>query len=368
MLKKIDAKIIIFGILALLIIGGAFVLYKLQFKKEIQLKTEEKTGNINILLLGRGGGKHEAPNLTDTIIVATINPEKKMMNLVSIPRDLWSPDLQAKVNTAYSYGQDKDGQGKLLAKTILGRITGKQIDYVLVIDFSGYVKLVDHLGGIDVNVRNTLDDYKYPIEDKEDDPCEKTPEEIIDLSAQIATGSASETDAFPCRYKYIHFDKGVQHMNGETALEFVRSRHGVNGEGSDFARAQRQQDVINAIRDKSLSLGIILNPLKVLGAFNIIKDNIDTNARVTEIDDFINLANKMQGAKITSTVIDFGDEAKKRYGLLTTPSIGNAAKYRQWVLIPRAGDGNFSEIKEYLTCIEEGLVCEIGEEGIKRRR
>jgi len=179
MLKKIDAKIIIFGILALLIIGGAFVLYKLQFKKEIQLKTEEKTGNINILLLGRGGGKHEAPNLTDTIIVATINPEKKMMNLVSIPRDLWSPDLQAKVNTAYSYGQDKDGQGKLLAKTILGRITGKQIDYVLVIDFSGYVKLVDHLGGIDVNVRNTLDDYKYPIEDKEDDPA------VINISILI---------------------------------------------------------------------------------------------------------------------------------------------------------------------------------------
>ena len=367
MLEKLskNQKIIIVLVGVLILFLGTFVFYKFYFKKDIQLKVEKKTGNINVLILGKGGGRHEGPDLTDTIILATINPDKNTVNLISIPRDLWVPDLNAKINTAYAFGQEKDKQGKLLAKSFISKIAEKQIDYVLVVDFSAFVSLVDHLGGIDVNVRNTLDDYKYPMEGKEDDPCDLTDEEIIDLSEQIATGSAKAEDVFPCRYKHIHFDKGIQHMNGEEALEFVRSRHGINGEGSDFARSMRQQDVINALRDKSLSLGIILNPLKVLGIFNIIKDNVDTNADVREIDDFINLANKMKGAKIISTIIDFGDEDQERYGLLMHPPISEAQKL-QWVLIPRVGDGDFSEVQEYVKCVEEGLVCKIEKVGIKK--
>lgn len=366
MLKRFqDRKKIILGVCFLILVVVAFVFYKFYFKKDIELKTEKKTGNINVLILGKGGGAHEGPDLTDTIIVATINPSKNEAILISIPRDLWIPDLQAKINTAYSYGQERDGQGKLLSKTAVSQVTGKQIDYVLVIDFSGFVNLIDHLGGIDINVRKTLDDYKYPVEGKEDDPCGRTPEEIIDLSAQIATDSARAGDAFPCRYKHIRFEAGIQHMNGEQALEFVRSRHGINGEGSDFARSQRQQDVINAIKNKALSLGIILNPIKVLGIFNILKDNIDTNAELNEVDDFINLANKMKEAKITSAVIDFGDEKNGRIGLLIHPPISEQQKL-QWVLIPRLGDGNFSEIQEYIKCIEEGLVCKIEQNGIKK--
>jgi len=364
MLKKFqDNKKIVLAALGLFILFvGAVFFYKIYFKKEIQLKTEKKTGNINVLVLGKGGGRHEGPDLTDTIMVATINPNKNTVTLISIPRDLWIPDLAAKINTAYSYGQERGDQGKLLAKTAVSQVTGKQIDYVLVVDFDAFINLVDHLGGIDVNVRKTLDDYRYPIEGAEDDPCGRTDEEIIDLSAQISTGSAKPEDAFPCRYTHIRFDQGIRRMTGEEALKFVRSRHGINGEGSDFARTLRQQDVINAIRDKSLSAGIILNPFKVLGAFNIIKDNIDTNADVRELDDFINLANKMQRAKITSVVIDFGDEREGRYGLLMHPPISNAQKL-QWVLIPRIGDGDFSEIHEYIKCIEEGLICEIEKKG-----
>ena len=365
MLKKIrdNKKIILaaFGLFILLVVST--LLYRFYLKPDIQLKTEKKTGNINVLILGKGGGRHEGPDLTDTIIVASINPSKNAVTLISIPRDLWIPDLAAKINTAYSYGQEKNNQGKLLAKTAVGQVTGKEIDYVLVVDFSAFVNLVDQLGGIDVNVRKTLDDYKYPIEGKEDDPCDLTSEEIIDLSEQIATGSAKPEEIFPCRYRHVHFDQGIQHMNGKQALEFARSRHGVNGEGSDFARSQRQQDVIDAIRNKSLSLGIILNPLKVLGVFNIIQDNIDTNADVSEIDDFINLANKMQGAKIASVVLDFGDLSQKRYGLLMHPPISDAQKL-QWVLIPRIGDGDFSEIHRYIKCVESGLVCKIEEEGL----
>ncbi len=360
-----NKKIILSALGLIVLLIGAVFFYKIYFKKEIELKTEKKTGNINVLILGKGGGRHEGPDLTDTIMVAAINPNKNTVTLISIPRDLWIPDLAAKINTAYSYGQERGGQGKLLAKTAVSQAIGKQIDYVLVVDFDAFINLVDHLGGIDINVKRAFDDYKYPITGKEDDLCDHTEEELIDLSAQIATGSADAPDVFPCRFEHIRFDQGVRHMDGEEALKFVRSRHGLNGEGSDFARSQRQQDVINAIRDKGLSLGIILNPLKVIGAFNIIKDNIDTNADVREIDDFINLATKMQGAKISSVVLDFGDEGKKRYGLLMHPPISDAQKL-QWVLIPRKGDGDFSEIHDYIKCIEDGLTCKIEEKGIDR--
>lgn len=350
------------AIILVVIVG--FLVYKFLIQKDIELKTE-KSGNINVLLLGKGGGTHDGPDLTDTIILANINPEKSTVNLVSIPRDLWIPDIEAKINKTYYIGKQKNDREKVLLKSVVRKVTGKQVDYIFVIDFSGFVKLIDHIGGIDVNVRRTLDDYKYPIEGKEDDACDKTKEEIIDLSAQIATGSAKDTDAFPCRYKRIRFDRGVQHLTGIEALEFVRSRHGINGEGSDFARSQRQQDVINAVKDKVLSLGILLNPIKVLGAFNIIKDNIDMNAKITEIDDFINLARKMEKAKIKSFVIDFGNESEKRYGLLTEPAPTEAKRF-QYNLVPRVGDGNFSEIKDYVTCIEGGYICEVSDEGIIR--
>jgi LCP family protein required for cell wall assembly len=364
-LKKRKYVLIILGLIMLLV--SAVLYYKVFLRQEVELKIEEKTGNINVLFLGKGGGRHEGPDLTDTIIVASINPDKNTVTLISIPRDLWIPDLAAKINTAYAYGQEKNKQGKVLAKSVVSKVTGKQIDYVLVVDFNAFIKLVDHLGGIDVNVRKTLDDYKYPIAGKEEDPCGKTEEEIIDFSKQIATGAAKTEDIFPCRYKHIHFDAGVQNMSGEQALEFVRSRYGINGEGSDFARSQRQQDVINAIRDKSLSLGIILNPFKVMGIFNIIKDNIDTNADIREIDDFMNLANKIQRAKVTNVVIDYGDEEEKRNGLLVNPPLSEAKKF-QWVLIPRIGDGNFSEIHEYIKCVEEGLGCKIEEEGVSKSK
>src|SRR3990172_2633289 len=169
---------VILAVLGLFVLSvGAVFFYKIYFKKEIQLKTEKKTGNINVLVLGKGGGRHEGPDLTDTIMVATINPNKNRVTLISIPRDLWIPDLAAKINTAYSYGQERGDQGKLLAKTAISQVTGKQIDYVLVVDFDAFVNLVDHLGGIDVNVKQTLDDYRYPIEGAEDDPCGRTDEE-----------------------------------------------------------------------------------------------------------------------------------------------------------------------------------------------
>lgn len=362
MLKR--NKIVTIFLCVIVVVVFALFVNKFVLNKKIELKTESG-GSINVLLLGKGGGKHDGPDLTDTIILANINTKTNQVVLVSIPRDLWVPDIKGKINKAYTIGQENNKQGILLTKAVVSKVTGQTIDYVVVIDFSGFVKIIDYLGGVDVEVARTLDDYAYPVEGKEEDACEKTEEEIVDLTAQIATASAKEWEAFPCRYKHLHVPQGTQHMDGQLALEFSRSRHGVNGEGTDFARSQRQQKVISAVRDKVLSIGTILNPIKILGIFNILKDNIDTNIQLTEFDDFINLANQMKNSKITSHVVDFGDESAGRYGLLTEPP-RTKDKGFQSVLVPRIGESDFSEIKEYVDCITAGSVCTVQKIGINK--
>lgn len=359
MLKKNRVLIIVFGILIL--IGIFSLANKFVIHKKVDLKSQER-GNINILVLGKGGGVHEGPDLTDTIILANINPDKNRANLFSIPRDLWVPDLKGKINRAYSDGRKQDDQGLVLASAAVKRITGQDVGYTVVIDFSGFVKLIDYLGGIDVEVARPLDDYHYPIEGKETETCDHPEEEIKEFTA---TSSAEQDlwEYFSCRYKHLHVDQGNVHMDGETALEFSRSRHGVNGEGGDFSRSRRQQEVISAVKEKVLSLGIILNPIKVVGIFNILKDNIDTNVKPGEFDDFINLARQMQDAKIQSFVVDFGDQSQNRFGLLKE-AVPTAAKSFQYNLIPRMGDGDFSEIQDYIKCIVEGHICEVSDEGL----
>jgi polyisoprenyl-teichoic acid--peptidoglycan teichoic acid transferase len=362
LLKMLNKKNIPFIIAGLIVLAFAIVLFnKFVFNKNIQLK-RAVTGNINVLILGRGGGVHDGPDLTDTLIFAMFNPNKKTADLISIPRDLWVPQIKGRVNLAYAQGEKNNKQGLLLSKAALERVLGQKIDYVVVIDFSGFVKLIDHLGGVDVDVASALDDYRYPVEGKEQELCGHPEEEVKEF---VATGPAELElwNYFDCRYKHIHVDKGVQHMNGQQALEFSRSRHGVGAEGSDFARSRRQQEVITAVRNKLLSLGIILNPVKVLGIYNILSDNIDTNIKTEEIDDFINLARNMQESKIESYVLDFGNQADGRDGLLKE-ALPEASKGYSYNLIPRVGDGNFAEIHDYVGCIAGGHICEISDEGI----
>src|SRR5205085_4690423 len=120
----------------------------------------------------------DGPNLTDTIIFASIDQNNKKVTLVSLPRDLWIPDLQAKINTIYSDGEDK-GKGKGLpqAESAIGKILGQPIHYGFRIDFGGFVKAVDEIGGLDIQVERTFDDYAYPVSGKEDETCRHTNQE-----------------------------------------------------------------------------------------------------------------------------------------------------------------------------------------------
>jgi polyisoprenyl-teichoic acid--peptidoglycan teichoic acid transferase len=349
--------LIIIGILFLIVFGKIIVtavrlspvLFQLVFNRKVEIKKSD--GNINILLLGIGGGSHDGPNLSDTMIFASISQSKNKVTLISLPRDLWSPDLDNKINVAYADGESKrKGGGLIESKAAVGKILGQPIDYGIRVDFTGFVKAVDLVGGLDVSINSAFNDYAYPVEGKEKDSCGKSDTDIQTF-VQTASASAEENLAafFPCRYQHIHFDKGLNHMTGIDALEFVRSRHAVGSEGTDFARSTRQQEIIKAFKDKVLSLGILLNPGKVMGLYDILQSSIDTDINQNEFDDFIRLADKMKGAEIKNAVIDYGDSQSGRPGLLINPQPSAAYDFA-WILIPRIGAENFSEIQKYVGC------------------
>lgn len=213
------------------------ILHVSPFKILITPDKLKKTNNVvNIVLLGKGGGAHDGPNLTDSINIASINLQTKNIILMSLPRDIWSEPLKEKINAAYAIGEAKDpGKGGLiLAKAEVGGVIGQTIHYAAVIDFEKFEELINFFGGVDIHVEKSFTDNQFPIPGRENDTC------------------GGDTD-YKCRYESLSFQKGMQHMDGETALNFVRSRHGNNDEGSDFARGKRQQKVISAVMAKKFT-------------------------------------------------------------------------------------------------------------------
>lgn len=364
--KRVGVAIFVFFVIILGIGIFHFMKYlsivpQIIFNKGINLK-ETKDKRIDVLLLGIGGGTHDGPDLTDTIIFASIDPNTKKVDLISLPRDLWIPKLGAKVNATYTFAEEKQkGTGLQTMKDAVSNILGQPVDYAVKIDFDGFVKAVDMMGGLDITVDNTFDDYAYPITGKEADTCGHTDQEITDLTAQEASGSATDLDAFPCRYEHLHFDKGPQHMDGVTALKYVRSRHAEGIEGSDFARSKRQEKVISSFKEKLFSAGTLLNPIKIADLVNILQNSIETDIKTDEYDDFVRLAQKLKGAKIQSTVLDMGEG--DRLGLLVNPPISKEYN-NAWVLSPRTGNGNYTEIQEYVRCFIAGSDCIVTETGV----
>lgn len=333
---------------------GVTVLTGVIFDKSIGVKNEK--GIVRIALLGRGGGVHEGPDLTDTIMIASIDTNANHVSIFSLPRDFWYKEKQEKINTVYSHAKIEDSNTALKEITdVLSSITGQEIHYTFLIEFEGFVEVVDALGGITVSVENSFTDPEYPIEGKEQDTCGKSEDELQALST-----ASSQLEAFPCRYKAISFEKGEIKMDGKKALEFVRSRHALGSEGTDFARSKRQQQVLSALKEKVLSLGVLANPPKLLSIYGIVSKNIETNIQEGELDDFVKLAQKMRESQINTYVFDYGDELKGTFGLLENPLITEEYNY-QWVLIPRKGSGDYSEIRDYISCVEDQMICEITE-------
>ncbi len=325
-------------------------------KTVVQLITDtglkSDKGRTNILLLGIGGDGHDGPDLTDTMVLASIDTQGKDVALISIPRDLWIPNLNAKINSAYAYGQDQNSQGLSLAKKTISNIFGVPVHYAFRIDFNGFVKAVDLVGGLDLTVDNSFSDPRYPITGKENDLCGLTIEtQNIDGADQEvvkdATGSATpiskindDNDPFTCRYETLTFKKGPTHMDGATALKFVRSRHGTNGEGSDFARSARQQKVILAFRNKVISSKTLTSPATLIDLEKTFSSSIDTDIGSQEIPLLAKLGLKIDPAAIRRVVLTAGEDDSHL-------DVGPPENYGgAFVLIPKGA--NWADLADYI--------------------
>lgn len=342
-------------------------------------------GRVNILLLGIAGGSHDGANLTDTILVATYDLKTNQLYLFSIPRDLWLPALKSKANAVYEIGLSQ-GSGLQLAKVVMGNILGIPIHYGLRVDFRGFVKAIDAIDGIDVEVQTAFDDYQYPIQGKENDLCGYEEKEVdfseeeakklnIEIGKQkvmvspdgtIATDSAQEDKGikyFSCRYEHISFEKGQMHMNGAIALAYVRSRHGTNGEGSDFARSKRQQRVIEVVKSKILSLETLTNPGRISDLINTLGKSIDSDISAKDGLEFYKLSKKLD--KTHSFVLDNSPKAdlpNGRTSLLIHPSPADYGG--AFVLVSE--DDDFSIIQGYVRKILTGEITEYEATGSAR--
>lgn len=245
----------------------------------------DRDGRINILLLGMGGVRHEGPYLTDTIMIASIEQKTKRVGLVSVPRDLAAPIPGygwRKINHANALGEEGGrGQGAELAKSVLSELLDLPIHYYLRVDFAGFKKLIDDLGGIDVYADHSFTDTSFP------------------------TGQNGDVTT-------VSFEKGWQQMDGERALQFARSRLGGSGEGSDFARARRQQKILQAVKEKVFSLGTLRSPAKINAVLDGLRDHVTTNFTTWEMISAARLASSMNADKVVTAVLDDSPE-----GLLT---------------------------------------------------
>ncbi len=325
-------------------------------KTVVQLLTDsglkKDRGRTNVLLLGIGGKGHDGPDLTDTIMLASIDQDAKDVILVSIPRDLWVPAESTKINHVYSYGEEVGGQGLEVARNTVEELLGIPVHYAFRIDFNGFIKAVNLVDGLKINVDTSFTDTKYPISGKENDLCNLTieTEEKEGIQIQVvkdATGSAipiseinEKNDPFICRYETLTFEKGPTKMDGTIALKFVRSRHGTNGEGSDFARSTRQQKVILAFREKILSQETLTDPKKIIALLSTFDASIDTDIDDEAIPLFAKLVPKVNGENIRSIVLD----ATRLESVL---EFGSPQYYGgQSVVVPKNGD--WETLRNYL--------------------
>lgn len=294
------------------------------------LPIRHDNNQVNVLFMGIGGGNHEGPTLTDSMILVNLNLTTKKVAFVSLPRDIWVEEIKGKINAIYEVGErKKDGTGLILAKATVSQLLGVPVHYAVVIDFAAFEKIVDVLGGIEVNVDKTFDDYSYPIEGREDDLCGKTADELKD----IVITDQNINEVFPCRFESLHFSQGPQVFTGKQALKFVRSRHAKGEEGTDFARSKRQIKVITAIKNKITKPEVFLNPTYLIKMSDELKNDLFTDLGVDQLiylgKDFVSV--DLSAVKTLS--LDMG--TKEQPGLLTNPPV---SKFGAYVLIPTNGD------------------------------
>jgi len=249
---------------------------------------------LNVLLLGTDARPDEVDvPRTDTMILASLDPQSQSLGLLSLPRDLWLPipglGFSSKINTAYQLGETEGypGGGPQLSKDTVSSFIGQPVQYFVRVNFQGFVELVDLIGGVDVVVPATIHDDQYPTEDY--------------------------------GYQTFHLDAGVQHLDGETALKYVRTRN----IDDDYSRARRQQQVIRAVADKVLRADMLPTLLpKLPRLLYTMRSSIETDIPMAVMLDLANYARGAALRDVRQLVLDnsFGEETYAENGA--------------WILLP----------------------------------
>lgn len=288
-----------------------------------QLKGEGD-GRVNVLLLGVGGAGHDGPDLTDTMLLVSIDPVNNKAALLSIPRDLWVKmpnnfiSNYQKINAAYESGkyyylrredpsnsnQNAVKAGFSAADQVVSNVLGVKVDYNGLVDFKAFQEGVDIVGGISLNV----------------------PTELYD-----------PTIAWENHWNPVIAKAGLQTMNGNQALLYVRSRE----TSSDFARSQRQRAVLVSLKDKALSLGILSNPFKISQLLSTFGNNVSTDISLSDAEAFYGISQKIGNSDIQS--IGLADPPNN---YVTTANQGGIS-----VVEPRAGIFDYSAIQTYIRSV-----------------
>ncbi len=322
-------KLALFTVALIVIIGG-YLGYKLYATQKSVLKGggqaaavctgdvpvdalhKDKLNRINILKVGIGGPSHSGPDLTDTIMIASVDTINNKVDLLSIPRDLWVQNGYGanKINSIYpnakyastakdNNGKIKDGLNVLNKK--ITEITGVPIHYNVIVNFKAFKDAVNAVGGVTFYV----------------------PERLYDPSVAWENG-----------YNPVIAEKGTQSFNGKKALLYARSRE----TSSDFARGERQRQLIVALKDKVLSLGTFSNPIKISNLLDSFGSNVYTNFDLTSVKCLYK-----HGSEIPSSNIKSLDLVTPPHGLLTTGPINGLS-----TVYPRAGLFNYKPIQDYI--------------------
>lgn len=284
--------------------------------------TGQQEDRINILILGIGGPGHDGPYLSDTNIVISLKPSTKEAALISIPRDL-AVKIDGhglrKINNADAFGEaEKANNGGEYARQIFAETFNLDIPYYIRLDFTAFTDIINAVGGIDINVPRSFTDYQYP----------------------------------GAHYSFVttSFKAGPEHMDGARALVFARSRHGNNGEGSDFARAKRQQLVLSALKAKILSANTLLNPVTIQKIWDSLSQHVVTNLDFAQMMYIANLGKDVDG-NIRHLVID---DSVSGY---LKPVMSSDGAY---LLVPKTGD--FTDINNAVQNVFESTSTNITEE------
>jgi anionic cell wall polymer biosynthesis LytR-Cps2A-Psr (LCP) family protein len=308
-------------------------------------KSIKNAKHVGFLLLGYGGAGHQGGFLSDVILVAYFDVEKQKLALIHIPRDIWvnitvgDTTIPTKINGALALGTksgnyptkdlptDSVLRGSYLSKIAVKEVTGLDIDFVISVDFSSFQKAIDSIKGVDVHVGTAFEDSWYPVKGRELELCGHSPEDVTAMSATMSGFNLEKQ--FPCRYEHLIFNKGTNHMDGEIALKFVRSRHS----SSDFARGERQTELLLAVKDKLFTLKALD---RIPEFFTSLSKFVKTDLSIETITDF------------SPVLLKLADFQVERIGLNTTNVLTlSTSQSGASILKPKSGD-NWTDAHKHI--------------------